>query len=338
MASISEYLEIIVGGKDLDYEQAKKLLDRIFEGEVPEVQVAAFLTALRVKGVVADELAGLAKSLRNHAVKVVTGNDYLIDIVGTGGSGKKTFNISTAAAFVAAGAGLHVAKHGNRGITSKCGSADVLAELGVNIEASPEVIAKCISGAGVGFMFAPKFHLATKYVQPIRKSLGFGTVFNVLGPLANPADAKGLVIGVADESLMGMIAETMARLGSERVMVVNSDGLDEIGISGCTKIVEYTGTQKKEFSITPEEFGMTRCDNDDIKGDGRAENAKIIRDILSGKERGGRRDVVLLNAAAGMIVGKLVDDFDKAITIARDSIDSGKAMESLEKLIVISNS
>ena len=202
MTKITEYLEIILEGNDLTFEQAQKLLDTIFEGDVSEVQIAAFLAAMRVKKASVSELAGLATSLRNHAVRVEAGVENLVDTCGTGGAKQKTFNISTAAAIVAAGAGVYIAKHGNRGITSKCGSADVLAELGVNIDAGPEKIAECIRQAHIGFMFAPMFHPAMKHVQPIRQSLDFRTAFNILGPLANPAGANSQLIGVPEESLM----------------------------------------------------------------------------------------------------------------------------------------
>jgi anthranilate phosphoribosyltransferase len=247
MATIIEYINLLLKGEDLSFEQATSLLDVVFAGEVPEAQVAAFLTAMRVKGPTAQEVAGLAKSLRSHAVKVEPGIENLVDVVGTGGAVVKTFNVSTAAALVAAGAGVHVAKHGNRAITSKCGSADVLAELGVKIDPGPEVVAECIRQARVGFMFAPMFHPAMKYVQPIRKSLGFRTVFNILGPLSNPAGVPSLVLGVAEEGLMQMMAEALNMLGARYAMVVHSEGLDEISTASVTRIAELSGgkiTQK----------------------------------------------------------------------------------------------
>ncbi len=238
MTKITEYLDIILEGSDLSFEQAKALLDTIFEGQVSEVQIAAFLAAMRVKRASVSELAGLATSLREHALRVDAGVENLVDTCGTGGARVKTFNISTAAALSAAGAGVYVAKHGNRGITSKCGSADVLAELGVNIDPWPEKIAKCIREAHIGFMFAPMFHPAMKHVQPIRQNLDFRTAFNILGPLANPAGATCQVMGVYEESLVGRIAETLKVLGSCRAMVVHSCGLDEISTMSPTKILE----------------------------------------------------------------------------------------------------
>lgn len=238
MAEITEFLKQLTSGSDLTCQQAETLLDEVFGGTVPEVQLAAFLAAMRVKGENSGELAGLVTSMRKHAVKVTPQTKDLIDIVGTGGARVKTFNVSTAASFVAAGAGAYVAKHGNRAITSKCGSADVLGELGVKIDASPDIIAECIDKAHVGFMFAPMFHPAMKYVQPVRKQLGFRTVFNVLGPLTNPAGAACQVTGVPDESFLELIAETLKILGTKRAMIVHSEGLDEISISGPTKIIK----------------------------------------------------------------------------------------------------
>ena len=238
MTTIVEYIKPLLQGESLDFEQATSLLDVIFAGEVPEAQVAAFLTAMRVKGPTASEVAGLAKSLRSHAVKVEPGIENMVDVVGTGGAAVKTFNVSTASALVAAGAGVYVAKHGNRAITSKCGSADVLTELGVKIDPGPEIVAECIKQAHVGFMFAPMFHPAMKYVQPIRKSLGFRTVFNILGPLANPAGVSALVLGVAEEGLMGMMAEALKMLDTRFALVVHCNGLDEISTAGNTKILE----------------------------------------------------------------------------------------------------
>jgi anthranilate phosphoribosyltransferase len=338
MTKITEYLEIILEGDDLTFEQAKRLLDTIFEGDVSEVQIAAFLAAMRVKKASVSELAGLATSLRNHAVRVEAGIDNLVDTCGTGGAKQKTFNISTAAAIVAAGAGVYIAKHGNRGITSKCGSADVLAELGVNIEASPERTAECIREVHIGFMFAPRFHPAMKHVQPIRQSLDFRTAFNVLGPLANPAGAKLQLIGVSEESLCTRMAETLKMLGNERAMVVWSNGLDEISTMWPTKIVELNDGKITEREIKASDFGITAASLDELKGGDAKSNAKIIKEIIAGKDRGKRRDIVLLNAAAAVIIGNLADDFPAAIKIAAESINSGKAEMCLEKLIKISNS
>jgi anthranilate phosphoribosyltransferase len=337
MAMITEYIELLLQKKNLSFEQAAELLNVVFEGQVAEVQIAAFLTAMRAKTAVAAELAGFAKSLRQNAVAVKVDVDNLVDTCGTGGASVKTFNISTAAALVAAGAGVYVAKHGNRGITSKCGSADVLAELGVRIDCGPETVSKCIKQAHIGFMFAPMFHPAMKYVQPIRKGLGFRTVFNVLGPLANPAGAAAQVLGVADENLMETIVEALKLLGVRHAMVVHSDGLDEISTMGPTKILELKSGQVTAAELNPTDYGFDLVDFDTLKGGDAQTNAQIIRDILSGEETGSRKDIIIINAAAAIIAGGLADDFKSGVKIADDSVTSGRAMECLEKLIEISN-
>lgn len=337
MAAITGYLETILQGKDLSFEQAKELLDIIFAGEVPDVQVAAVLTAMRMKKESAVELAGLARSLRDHAVKVDVRLDCLIDTCGTGGAGLKTFNISTAAALVAAGAGAYVAKHGNRAITSICGSADVLAELGVNINSQPDTVAKCIRQGHIGFMFAPNYHPAMKYVQPIRKSLPFRTVFNILGPLANPADASAQVIGVPQRELMPTIAEALKILGVKRAMVVDSEGLDEISNVGKTKILELKDGRVTAFELDPADYRIKLVELSRISGGDTKANAKIIKDIMEGAETGPRKDVVMLNAAAAIMVAGLADDFAAALELAEESIKSGKAARCLGELVRISN-
>ena len=337
MAVITEYIEPLLQGKDLSFERATQLLDIIFEGGVSEPQIAAFLTAMRIKGATASELAGLAKSLRSHAVRVKVDVDNLIDTCGTGGGRFKTSNISTAAAIVAAGAGVYVAKHGNRGITSKCGSADVLEELGVKIDASAEIVAKCIEQAHIGFMFAPMFHPAMKYVQPIRKSLGFRTVFNILGPLANPANANRQILGVANENLMQLVAEALNLLGAQYAMVVHGDGMDEISTVASTKILELKEGQITSKELNPEDLGIGLADIEDLKVTDAKISAKVLRDILNGKEVGPRKDIVVLNAAAAVIAGGLADDFASAIELAEASVSDGKALASLERLIEVSN-
>jgi len=337
MAGITEYIKTLLEGEDLSFEQATDLLDVIFEGEVPDAQIAAFLTAMRVKGPTSAELAGLAMSLRSHSVKVKADIENLVDVVGTGGAVVKTFNVSTAAALVAAGAGVYVAKHGNRAITSKCGSADVLAELGVKIDPGPEVVAECIKEAHIGFMFAPMFHPAMKYVQPIRKSLGFRTVFNILGPLANPADVPVLVLGVAEEELMGMMAEALKVLGTQYAMVVHSNGLDEISIATTTKILELKDGQITAKELNPEDLGMALADIEDLRVSDAKASAKVLRDILSTKESGPPKDIVVLNAAAAIIASGLADDFASAIKLAEASVSNGGAAACLEKLIEVSN-
>ena len=337
MTTIIEYINPLLKGESLSFEQATSLLDVVFEGEVPEAQIAAFLTAMHIKGLTAPEVAGLAQSLRNHAVKVEPGIDNLVDVVGTGGAAVKTFNVSTAAALVAAGAGVYVAKHGNRAITSKCGSADVLAELGVRIDPGPQVVAECIREAHIGFMFAPMFHPAMKYVQPIRKSLGFRTVFNILGPLANPAGVPSLVLGVAEEGLMLVMAEALRVLGTRYALVVHSDGLDELSIAGVTKIAELKEGRITNKELNPRDLGIEPADIESLKvADARA-SAKVLRDILSGRQTGPGRDIVVLNASAAIIAGGLAGNFGSALKLAEASVSEGRALACLEKLVEVSN-
>jgi anthranilate phosphoribosyltransferase len=337
MASITEYLEIILDGQDLTFEQARALQDTVFEGQVPEVQIAAFLAMMRMKRATAGEIAGLAQSLRDHAVRVRVDFPNLIDTCGTGGAFVKTFNISTASALVAAGAGAHVAKHGNRGITSRCGSADVLDELGVNIDPGPEVVAECIREAHIGFMFAPKFHPAMRFVQPIRKSLDFRTAFNILGPLANPAGVKAQVMGVSDAELLNRIAESLKMLGAKRAFVIHGQGLDEISLLGKTRIVELRDGIVTSFELDPGDYGIANVSMDVLGSGDAIANAAVIRDILAGQDRGPRRDIVLLNAAAALVVAELADSFEQALPLAKASVDEGKALHCLEKLVEVSN-
>jgi anthranilate phosphoribosyltransferase len=337
MATITEYIKLLLQGKSLSIEQAEQLLDVIFEGEVPEAQIAAFLTAMQMKKVEPEELAGLARSLRKHAVPVRVDVDNLVDTCGTGGGAIKTSNISTAAAIVAAGAGVYVAKHGNRGITSKCGSADVLEELGVKIDASADIVAECVKQAHIGFMFAPMFHPAMKYVQPIRKSLGFRTVFNILGPLANPANAQRQVLGVAEEELMYIVAEALKLLGTRYAMVVHGSGMDEISTAGVTKIVELKSGRITSKELNSENLGIPRASVDQLRMTDAKTSAAILRDILTSKEKGPRKDIVIVNAAAAIIAGGLADDFESAMKLANASVSNGRALACLEKLIEFSN-
>jgi len=337
MATITQYLEIILNGGDLTFDQAKDLQDTIFEGQVTEVQIAAFLAMMRMKKATSDEIAGLAQSLRNHAVRVKVDLDHMIDTCGTGGAGVKTFNISTASAFVGAGAGAYVAKHGNRGITSRCGSADVLEQLGVNIDPGPDVVAQCIREAHMGFMFAPKYHPAMKFVQPIRKSLDFRTAFNILGPLANPAGVKAQVMGVSDPLLLERIVESLKRLGTRRAMVVHGQGMDEITLLGKTRIVELRDGWVTSFELDPTEYGIALAPLEALGSGDAVANATVIRNVLAGRARGPRRDIVVLNAAAGIVVSGLADSFAQALPLAEASIDQGKALECLERLVEVSN-
>jgi len=337
MANITQYLEIILNGGDLTFDQAKDLQDTIFEGQVTEVQIAAFLAMMRMKKATSSEIAGLAQSLRNHAVRVKADFDHMIDTCGTGGAGVKTFNISTASAFVVAGAGAYVAKHGNRGITSRCGSADVLEQLGVNIDPGPDVVAQCIREAHMGFMFAPKYHPAMKFVQPIRKSLDFRTAFNILGPLANPAGVKAQVMGVSDPLLLDRIVESLKMLGAKRAMVVHGQGMDEISLLGKTRIVELRDGWVTSFELDPTEYGIALAPLEALGSGDAAANATVIRDVLAGREKGPRRDIVVLNAAAGIVVSGLADSFAQAVPLAEASINQAKALQCLERLVEVSN-
>ncbi|MBM4103691.1 MAG: anthranilate phosphoribosyltransferase [Planctomycetes bacterium] len=337
MIKITQFLNVILEGQDLSFEQANQLLDTIFTGEVPEMQIAAFLAAMRVKKAAVSELAGLAASLRQHAVKVETGLDNLVDTCGTGGAAMKIFNISTAAALVAAGAGVYVAKHGNRAITSNCGSADVLMALGVNVAPGPEKVAQCIREAHIGFMFAPKFHPAMKHVQPIRQTLDFHTAFNILGPLANPAGVTAQVMGVSDKSLMRRIAETLQMLGVKRAMVVHSCGLDEISTMGPTEIIHLRNGQFSSETLDPIYYGIPRADYDSLAGGDAETNACIIKGILTGGETGAKKDIVVLNAAAAIMIGGLADDLAHGIELADQAVTNGSAAKCLESLVQISN-
>ncbi|MEN6577581.1 MAG: anthranilate phosphoribosyltransferase [Phycisphaerales bacterium] len=337
MANITQYLEILLNGKDLTFEQAKALQDTIFEGQVTEVQIAAFLAMMRMKRATAGEIAGLAQSLRNHVVRVNVDFENLIDTCGTGGAVVKTFNISTASAFVAAGAGAYVAKHGNRGITSRCGSADVLEELGVKIDSGPDAVAQCIREAHIGFMFAPKYHPAMRFVQPIRKSLDFRTAFNILGPLANPAGVKAQVMGVSDAELLDRIAESLKMLGAGRAMIVHGQGMDEISLLGKTRIVELRDGTITSRELNPTDYGIANASIDALGSGDAIANAAVIREILAGSEKGPKRDIVVLNAAAAIVVAGLADGFARAIPLAQASIDRGKALHCLERLVEVSN-
>lgn len=338
MTKITQYLEIILEGNDLSFDQARHLLDLIFSGDVAEVQIAAFLAAMRVKKAAVTEIAGLATSLREHAVRVETGLDNLIDTCGTGGAPLKTFNLSTSSAIVAAGAGCRVAKHGNKKITSVCGSADVLTALGVNIAPGPDIVAECIRQAGIGFMFAPMFHPAMKHVQSVRQSLDFHTAFNILGPLANPAGARAQVIGVSDVALMERMAQTLKMLGARRAMVVHSNGLDEISTMGPTNILflREDGTIEAQV-LTPQSLGLRQADLSELAGGDAEVNARIVRSILEGREQGAKKDIVALNAAAAIMVAGLAETFAEGLEKAQAAIRNGKAAECLEKLVKISN-
>jgi anthranilate phosphoribosyltransferase len=330
--------------QSLSREEARSVMAEILSGKCSDAQIAAFLVALHMKGETVEEIVGFAEAMRgaatpleihqNSSVDVSgTGRDALVDTCGTGGDASGTFNISTATAFVAAGAGVRVAKHGNRSVTSKCGSADVMEALGVNLNLPPARLAACLAEVGIAFLFAPAMHSATKYVQPARRELRLRTVFNVLGPLTNPARATAQVVGVYSAELVEKLAEALSMLGLRRGMVVHgSDGLDEITITGPTRIAEVRDGNVRTYEVSPEEFGIRRGSLDEIAGGDAAENAAIIREILGGK-KSARRDVVLLNAAAALVAADQADRLSEALPLAVKSIDSGAATSKLNALV-----
>ncbi len=335
---IKEAIAKVVEKVDLSEEEMESTMDEIMSGEATPAQIGSLITALRMKGETVEEIAGAARLMRKKAITIMSSSRLLVDTCGTGGDQSHTFNISTAAAFVVAGAGLKVAKHGNRSVSSQCGSADVLETLGVNIEAKKEVVEKCLEEIGIAFLFAPLLHGAMKYAIGPRREMGIRTIFNVLGPLTNPAQAHAQVIGVFDGKLTEPLAQVLGRLGSKHAFVVHgSDGLDEITLTGETRISELKEGKISTYQIKPEDFGLEPCGKDDLMGGDKQNNANIIQEILKGAG-GPRRDIVLLNSAAAIVAGDKAKDFKKGIDLARESIDSGAAREKLEKLIGMSNS
>ena len=337
---IKEAIAKIVNKGDLTYDEAYTVMNEIMSGETTPTQNAAFLAALSTKSAKAEttaEIAGCATAMRDHATKVETGMDVL-EIVGTGGDNAHSFNISTTSALIAAAGGVKVAKHGNRAASSKCGTADCLEALGVNIEQSPEKCIELLKKVGMCFFFAQKYHTSMKYVGAIRRELGFRTVFNILGPLTNPSSQSMQLLAVYDEYLVEPLAQVLIELGVKRGMVVyGMDKLDEISLSSPTKICEIKDGWFKSYTVKPEDFGFERCTKDDLKGGTPAENAEITKSILKG-EKCFKRNAVLMNAGAALYIGGKADSFADGITLAAEIIDSGKAMETLEKFIEVSNS
>jgi anthranilate phosphoribosyltransferase len=335
--------------QSLAREEAHAVMTEVLTGQCTDAQIAALLVALQMKGETVEEIVGFAEAIRDaaaplalHTDKVLdasgTGRDALVDTCGTGGDASGTFNISTATAFVVAGAGVRVAKHGNRSVTSKCGSADVMEALGVNINLPSAQIAACLETVGIAFLFAPAMHSAMKYVQTARRELHLRTVFNLLGPLTNPARATCQVVGVYSADLVEKLAEALSMLGLHRALVVHgSDGLDEITISGSTRIGEVREGSVKTYEVTPEEFGLQRAALDSISGGDAPFNANLIQEILQGKESA-RRDVVLLNAAAALVAAGRADHLRDALPIAANAIDSGAALAKLQALIAFTGS
>lgn len=328
-----------VARENLSRAEAAQAIDSMLDGQVSASQMAAFLVALRMKGETPDEIAGAALALRKRAVAVPVEDRLrpnLIDTCGTGGDGAHTFNISTTAAFVAAAGGATVAKHGNRAVSSKCGSADVLGALGVELELSPRGVAACLAECGIGFLFAPRHHGAMRHVAPIRKDLGLRTLFNLLGPLANPAGAERQLLGVYADELVPVIAQTLAELGCARAFVVHgAGGLDEISTEGTTRICEVRGKKVTERSIAPEDFGLERAPLSELRGGDADDNAAILIRVLGG-EKSPRRTAVLLNAGAALAAAGLCEELSEGISRAAQLIDSGAAKERLERLVRVS--
>ena len=333
---IKEAIGTLVSGNSLTMEEAASAMEEIMEGKVTPAQLGAFITALRIKGETADEITGLARVMRAKAIPVPIA-EPVIDVVGTGGDNLNTFNISTAAAFVAAGAGLKVAKHNNRAMSSQCGSADVVEALGVRIDLNAEQVQRCVQEVGIGFMFAPAFHPAMKYAAPPRQEIGIRTVFNILGPLTNPARAEYQVLGVPNEELGEKIACVLHRLGTKHSLVVHGvDGMDEISISGRSLIWDVTEYGvSKPCEICPEDFGFKRGNMTEIKGGTPEENAETLRRILNG-EGAAKRDIVVMNAAAALVAGNRASDLREGAHIAEKVIDSGQARAKLDELINLS--
>jgi len=331
-------LHTLANGVDLTEDEMVSAMTQIMEGKVTDSQLAGFLTALHLKGETVAEIVGAARVMRAKAEKLDIKSTPLVDTCGTGGDGSDTFNISTASALIAAGAGVKVAKHGNRAVSSRSGSADVLKCLGVNLSANLSTVARCVEEVGIGFLFAPLMHKAMKHAAEVRKELGFRTIFNVLGPLTNPANAQAQVLGVFDAKWVQPLAEVLRDLGCGHALVVHgSDGLDEITLTGESQVAELKNGEVTSYILHPEEFGFKICDYEDLKGGTPEENAVMIQNILDG-ESGPRRDIVLLNSAAAIYVAGKADSLESGIQCAVDSIESGKAREKLEGLQRITHS
>lgn len=333
---IKEAISTLMNNENLSYDTAYTVMDEIMSGNVSDIEISSYLTALSMKGETVDEIAGSAASMRKHAVTISPEGDVL-EIVGTGGDKSNSFNISTTSALVLAAAGIPVAKHGNRAASSKSGAADVLEALGVNITISPEQSKEILDKAGICFLFAQKYHSAMKYVAPVRKTLGIRTIFNILGPLANPANATFQVMGVYDEALVEPLSDVLSKLGVKKGMTVyGTDCLDEISMSAPTKVCEFRNGEKKVYTINPADYGFTLCSKDELIGGTAKENAKITLDILNGV-KGPKRDAVVLNSAAGIYIARDDVSLKEAITIAEETIDSGKALAKLNEFIALSN-
>lgn len=330
-------LSKVASKKNLSGAESAEVFGEIMSGEVDGAIMAAFLTALKMKGETVDEVVGAASAMRARATFINAGSAAPIDTCGTGGDGMNTFNISTTSAFIAAGAGVPVAKHGNRAATSKCGSGDVLGELGFNLDVHASVMEHCLQEEGIAFLFAPKMHPAMRFAAPVRKALGFRTIFNLLGPLVNPAGATGQVVGVFDAGYTEFVAECLNRMGVRRAFVVHAaDGMDEISVCTPTRVSELRDCSIKTSEFNPRKYFPDGANFSDLKGGDAKENAQILLDVLSGKLRNGARDICLLNSAAAIVVGGKTDDFGAALEMVRDSLDSGAALKKLKTLVEFS--
>jgi anthranilate phosphoribosyltransferase len=336
---MKEMIAEVINGRDLDQRQAEAAMDQIMNGEATPAQIGSYLTALRMKGETVQEIVGSARSMRSHVVKVDIPREagaMLVDTCGTGGDGKHTFNISTTAAFVVAGSGVKVAKHGNRAASSKCGSADVLLALGGNLDLTPEQVAECVNRIGIGFLYAINHHPAMRHAIGPRRELGQRTIFNLLGPLTNPAQASHQLIGIYDPDLTETVARVLGELGSEAAFVVHgADGLDELSTTGVNRVSRLEAGKVTTFELDPAKLGLPRSQLEDFLGGEPEENAKITHDILAGLDQGARRDIVLLNTAGALSLES--NDWVAALVEAREAIDSGAAYQKLEAWIKMTN-
>jgi anthranilate phosphoribosyltransferase len=334
---IQQALQSVLDGRDLSRDETREVMDEIMAGEATPAQIGGFLVALRAKGETADEIAGCAEAMRSHVLAVRPHRDDLVDTAGTGGDGARTINISTAAALVAAAAGAAVAKHGNRAVSSACGSADVLEALGFSLEQEPQRIEQSIDELGFGFLFAPSHHPAMRHAAPVRKELATRTVFNVLGPLTNPAGARAQVVGVYSPDLVRTIADVLATLGARRAFVVHgAGGIDELSPVGPNLVAEVVDGDVRERTLDPEaELGLPRCDVDELRGGTPAENAGALREVFAGAD-GGRRSAILLNAAGAIAAAGHAADLREGLALAQETVDSGAAGERLEQLVSFS--
>lgn len=335
MSELKTYIAKVASGAPLSFDEARQAFDIVMSGDATPSQIGGFLMAMRVRGETVDEISGAVATMRDKMTRVVAPANA-VDIVGTGGDGSHSVNISTASAFVIAGAGVPVAKHGNRGLSSQTGAADVLMALGVRIELTPEAIGKCIAEAGIGFMFAPAHHPAMKYVGPSRVELGTRTIFNLLGPLSNPAGVRRQMVGVFSPEWVTPIAHALNGLGAEHIWVVHGDGYDEITATGETRVAELKDESVRQFTVTPEEFGLSRYAKTDLAGGDAAYNASALRSVLDGN-KGAYRDTVLMNAGAGLVVAGVAANLAEGIITAAKSIDSGEANAALDRLVKVSN-